>query len=96
MMIMLVVRGGALPALRTNTASLVRMVTGLVLFVALLDLAGFVAAGTALFVCTASAFGSRRRLRDVLVGLALCAAVYITFTYGLSVQLPAGSFLNAR
>jgi putative tricarboxylic transport membrane protein len=97
MMIMFVVRGGAVPGIqRTNTASLVRMVTGLVLFVALLDLAGFVAAGTALFVCTASAFGSRRRLRNVLVGIALCAAVYITFTYGLSVQLPAGSFFNAR
>ena len=61
------------------------MALGLVSFVALLNLAGFVAAGTVLFACTASAFGSRRWLRDALVGLALCATVYVTFTYGLGV-----------
>jgi putative tricarboxylic transport membrane protein len=79
----------------TNTAALVRMAAGLLLFVALLNPTGFVLAGTVLFVCAASAFGSRRRLRDTLVGLALCAAVYVTFTYGLSVQLPAGALLSA-
>ena len=46
----------------------------------LLNLAGFVAAGTVLFACTASAFGSRRWLRDALLGLTLCATVYVTFT----------------
>ena len=81
------------PAIR---APVVRMALGLVSFAALLNLAGFVAAGTMLFVCTASAFGSRRWLRDALVGLALCATVYITFTFGLGVPLPAGALLNAR
>ncbi len=75
-------------AQRANRSPVVRAALGLVAFVALLNLAGFVAAGTVLFVCTASAFGSRRWLRDALVGLALCATVYITFTNGLGVRLP--------
>jgi putative tricarboxylic transport membrane protein len=91
-MIALVVRGRAVPeGPRTNGSPVVgprRVAAGLVFFVALLNLAGFVAAGTVLFACTASAFGSRRWLRDALVGLALCATVYITFTQGLGVALP--------
>jgi putative tricarboxylic transport membrane protein len=79
-----------------NSAPVVRLALGLVSFVALLNLAGFVAAGTVLFACTASAFGSRRRLRDALLGIALCAAVYVTFTYGLGVTLPPGRFLAGR
>jgi putative tricarboxylic transport membrane protein len=74
--------------LRMTRSPVVRMALGLVAFVALLNAAGFVAAGTVLFACTASAFGSRRWLRDALVGFALCATVYITFTHGLGVKLP--------
>jgi putative tricarboxylic transport membrane protein len=81
---------------RANSRPVVQMSLGLVSFVTLLNLAGFVAAGTVLFACTASAFGSHRWLRDALVGLALCATVYITFTHGLGVALPAGAFLNTR
>jgi hypothetical protein len=92
-MIALIVRGGATPEVppagpRTSNGPVVRMALGLVSFVALLNLAGFVAAGTVLFVCTASAFGSRAWLRNALVGLTLCATVYITFTHGLGVRLP--------
>ena len=72
------------------------MALGLVSFVALLNLAGFVAAGTVLFACSASAFGSRRWRRDALLGITLCATVYVTFTYGLGVSLPAGLFLRER
>jgi hypothetical protein len=95
MMIVLILKGRAAPAgERAYSAPVVRLALGLVSFVALLNLAGFVVAGTVLFVCTASAFGSRRRLRDALIGLALCATVYVTFTHGLGVPLPAGAFLN--
>ena len=79
---------------RANSGPVVRVALGLVSFVALLNLAGFVAAGTVLFACTASAFGSRRWLRDALLGITLCATVYITFTYGLGVSLPPGLFLT--
>jgi putative tricarboxylic transport membrane protein len=81
---------------RSNSGPVVRVALGLVSFVALLNLAGFVAAGTVLFACTASAFGSRRWLRDALLGITLCATVYITFTYGLGVSLPPGRFLSER
>jgi hypothetical protein len=81
---------------RAKSAPVVRVALGLVSFVGLLDLAGFVVAGTVLFACSASAFGSRRWLRDALLGLTLCATVYITFTYGLGVSLPPGRFLPER
>jgi putative tricarboxylic transport membrane protein len=81
---------------RATSAPVGRVALGLVSFVALLNLAGFVAAGTVLFVCTASAFGSRRWLRDAVLGITLCATVYITFTYGLGVSLPPGLFLTER
>ncbi len=94
---MLFVRPGATTRdPRENSAPVVRVALGLVSFVALLNLAGFVAAGTVLFACTASAFGSRRWLRDAFLGITLCATVYITFTYGLGVSLPPGLFLTRR
>lgn len=48
---------------------------GLAGFVALLNLAGFVAAGTTRFVASSAAFGSRRWLRDALVALLFCVVV---------------------
>jgi hypothetical protein len=75
-----------------NRAPVIRVALGLAIFVAFLNVGGFVAAGSALYACTASAFGSRRWLRDLLAGLAMCAAVYFTFTYGLGVPLPTGIF----
>jgi hypothetical protein len=81
---------------RADSGPVVRVAFGLVFFVALLNAAGFVAAGTILFACTASAFGSRRWLRDALVGVTLCSTVYIAFTYGLDVSLPRGLFLPGR
>jgi putative tricarboxylic transport membrane protein len=77
-----------------SRSSLARVTLGLAAFVALLDLAGFVVAGTVLFASAASASGSRRWLRDVLVGFALCAAVYVLFVHGLGVSLPAGLALD--
>jgi putative tricarboxylic transport membrane protein len=74
----------------TSQRALALVALGLVAFTAFLELAGFVLAGAALFTCAASAFGSRRWLRDALVGLALCAVVYTVFVHGLGVSLPAG------
>jgi putative tricarboxylic transport membrane protein len=94
---LLVIRRGATTSDdRANSGAVVRVALGLVSFVALLNLAGFVAAGTVLFACSASAFGSRRWLRDALLGITLCATVYITFTYGLGVSLPPGLIFTER
>ena len=91
-LIVLVRRSADTTDRRTNSSPVVRVALGLVAFVALLNLAGFVAAGTVLFANTASAFGSRRWLRDALLGITLCATVYLAFTYGLGVSLPSGLF----
>ena len=96
LMVLFVRRGATTPDRRTNRSPVVRVALGLVAFVALLNLAGFVAAGTVLFAATASAFGSRRWLRDALLGITLCATVYVAFTYGLGVPLPPGLFLTER
>jgi putative tricarboxylic transport membrane protein len=81
---------------RANSGAAVRVALGLVSFVALLNLLGFVVAGTVLFISTAWAFSSRRWLRDALLGIALCAGVYVTFTYGLDVSLPPGLLMSGR
>jgi putative tricarboxylic transport membrane protein len=81
-------RGVSKSERRVNRSAMARLVLGLVLFLASMTVAGFIAAGTLLFVCTASAFGSRHWRRDALVGLTLCAVVYSVFTYGLGVRLP--------
>lgn len=51
---------------------------------------GFVPAGVILFWAVAYAFGSRRYLRDVIVGLCLALFAYLGFRYGLGLQLPPG------
>ena len=63
---------------------------GLLAQMLLMRPAGFVIASSLLFVAVARAFGSRRLVRDVAIGLGLCAAVYVAFTYGLGLALPAG------
>lgn len=59
---------------------------------ALMTWLGFIVASTALFVAVAAAFGSRRLVRNALIGLALCTAAQIGFTRGLGLRLPAGVF----
>lgn len=68
--------------------AVLRVGAGLAAFVALLDGAGFIVAGTVMFAATAAAFGSRRWLRDAVAGAAFCAGVYVAFTRGLGVPLP--------
>lgn len=69
---------------------------GLVAHMALIGTAGFVAAAAVLFACVARGFGSRRVVRDVLLGLALAAAVFVFFTEALNVSLPAGWMPSTR
>jgi len=65
---------------------------GIILDALLMPILGFILSSTILFVLVAVGFGSRRYLRDGLVGLALSAVAYVTFVYGLRLKLPAGSF----
>ncbi len=66
------------------------LLAGLVLNVALIGTAGFVIASTALFVCTALAFGSRNPLRDAGIGFALALAAYAAFDRVLGYRIGTG------
>ncbi|MFN6169407.1 MAG: tripartite tricarboxylate transporter TctB family protein, partial [Burkholderiales bacterium] len=52
--------------------------------------AGFVIAGTLLFVLSARGFESRAYVRNAVVGMAIAGFTYAFFTYGLGLALPAG------
>jgi putative tricarboxylic transport membrane protein len=63
---------------------------GLFAHIALIGWAGFVIAGTVLFVCVARGFGSRRWIRDLSIGIVLALGVFLFFVKLLNVNLPAG------
>ena len=61
-----------------------------VLFIALLEPAGFAIAAATQFSLVARAFRSRRPGRDVLAAVVLALVVYLAFSRGLGLPLPAG------
>jgi putative tricarboxylic transport membrane protein len=61
-----------------------------VLFIALLDRAGFPIAAALQFWLVARAFRSRRPARDFLIAVTLALIVYLAFSRGLGLPLPAG------
>lgn len=63
---------------------------GVLLHIAAIAWAGFILASTFLFALIARGFGSRRLLRDVLVGLIVATIAFFIFTRGLGLNLPAG------
>jgi len=60
---------------------------------AVLEFAGWIIATTLLFAAAAYAFGNRKYMRDILIGLALAAATFLIFNYLLDLSLPAGAWL---
>jgi putative tricarboxylic transport membrane protein len=52
--------------------------------------AGFVIAGIVMFMMAARGFGSRRWLKNGVIGAILAAMTYAFFNYGLGLNLPAG------
>ena len=63
---------------------------GLFAHMALIAWAGFIVAGTVLFVFVARGFGSGRIVRDVSIGLVFTLGIYLFFVKLLNVGLPAG------
>lgn len=80
------------PAGPADWQALAAIGVGLVAQMLLIERAGFIIAAAVLFVCVAFGFGSRRFLRDVVIAILLAIVVYIGFTRGLRVPLPAGLF----
>lgn len=64
----------------------------MVLHIALMPITGYVVATFVLFWGTAFAFGSKRFPRDPIIALCVAVVVYVGFTEGLSIHLPAGIF----
>jgi putative tricarboxylic transport membrane protein len=66
------------------------LLAGLALNVALIGIVGFILASTVLFVCTATAFGSRNVLRDAALGFALALVCYVGFDRVLGYRIGTG------
>lgn len=74
-----------------NRAALAWVLGGLLGLIAILQLGGgFILAATWLFVGTACGFGERVSVKSVVAGLVLTTIIYLFFTKGLSLGLPAG------
>lgn len=66
------------------------LLAGLVFNVGLIAPLGFVPASTLLFACTARAFGSRRYLRDTIMGALFASVAYFGFARLLGINIGAG------
>jgi len=62
----------------------------LLVYYLLIERAGFVIASALLFVIAAYGMGSRKIVRDSVIGVLLSAGAYLLFTEGLSIRLPQG------
>jgi putative tricarboxylic transport membrane protein len=74
-----------------NWRALLYIGGALVLFVLLLDPAGFIVASCIQFWLVARALHSARPARDLTVGILLSIVVYVVFSRGLGLTLPAGA-----
>ena len=70
--------------------SLAIAIGSLVFYVVFLQLIGFVATATVLFSGVAYSLGAKKLWRIVLIALLVSTAIYVGFTQGLQLQLPAG------
>jgi len=66
------------------------VLAALVVYAAALGFVGYVVATTVFLPVAAAILGSRRPVRDVIVGVVLAVVVYVGFTEFLGVRLPAG------
>jgi putative tricarboxylic transport membrane protein len=65
---------------------------GIIVQMALIGWGGFIIASALLFVLIARGFGSKKPVRDIIIGVVLCTVVFFVFTLGLGLKLPAGPF----
>jgi putative tricarboxylic transport membrane protein len=77
-------------SLPTDWRTIGLLTLALIAYLLLLESAGFVIASAALFIGAAYAMGSRRYVRDVVIGVLLAVALYLLFDRGLGLDLPAG------
>ncbi len=78
------------PTLPTDWRCVGGLALALLAYLFLIERAGFVVASALLFFGSAFGMGSRRIVRDAAAGILLAIAVYVLFTRGLGLRLPAG------
>ena len=80
------------PTLPTDWRTVGIIAAALVVYLVLIERAGFVIASALLFFGAAFGMGSRRLVRDAAIGVTLAVVVFLVFTRGLNLRLPAGIF----
>jgi putative tricarboxylic transport membrane protein len=78
------------PTLPTDWRTVGLLALALIAYLLLIERAGFVIASAVLFAGAAFAMGSRRFARDIVIGVLLAVVLYLGFTRGLGLRLPAG------
>jgi len=68
------------------------LVAVLIGYLLVFDLLGYILATALAFVASAWVLGSRKLVRDVIIGVVLAIGIYYAFTELLSIRLPAGVF----
>ena len=83
---------GNLPARESADPKAVWLILGgLAMLIAIIGLGGgFILATTVLFVSTATAFGRREIIIDLVIGVVLTTLIYVAFSRLLTLSLPAG------
>jgi putative tricarboxylic transport membrane protein len=74
----------------TNWRALALLGAGLAANLVLIDRLGFVFASTTMYVLVCAAFGSKRPLTDLAIGIAVTLGAYLGFEKGLGVNIGAG------
>jgi putative tricarboxylic transport membrane protein len=74
----------------TDWRAFLWITAGIILDGILIVPAGFVIAGTLLFVLSARGFESRAWIRNAIIGFVIAALTYAFFNYGLGLGLPKG------
>jgi putative tricarboxylic transport membrane protein len=67
---------------------------GLILQILLLESLGWIIATTLLFTAATLAFGSRRLVLNVAIGVVLTGLTFVIFNYGLDLSLPTGTAIE--
>src|SRR5215203_2659476 len=78
------------PTLPTDWRCISLLALALLAYLLLIERAGFIIASAALFVMAAFAMGSRRLVRDIAIGIVMSTVLYVVFSRGLGLSLPAG------
>jgi putative tricarboxylic transport membrane protein len=55
---------------------------------------GFIPTAAVIFTATAYGLGSRKTLRDAIIGIALSTIAFLIFSFGLNLNLPTGSLFS--